>query len=177
MRIADRVELVPVRARARIAASREQAMDWRPLAVLIHVLAAFWYVAGYVGTNLCTELARRAPTDEDCRSALQLSGRFDRWLNAPGGTAVGLTGLAAVVVFGYALTTPWVALAIVLFAGIVLLGIFYWGRFGRRVERAMTAGDWAGVRSLLTEPRIVLVSRLENVALLVVIILMVLRPG
>ncbi len=152
-------------------------MDWRPVAVLVHVLAAFWYVAGYVGTNLCTELARRAATDDECRTALLFSGRLDRWLNAPGGTAVGLSGLATVWVFGYALTTPWIALAVALFAVIVLLGIFYWSRFGRRIERAMTAGNWAGVRELLAEPRIVLLSRLENVILLAVIVLMVLRPG
>lgn len=152
-------------------------MDWRPVAVLIHVLAAFWYVAGYVGTNLCTELARRARKDDECRTALLFSTRFDRWLNAPGGMLTSLSGLAAVWVFGYALTTPWVVLAVALVAAIVLLGIFYWSRFGRRVEAAMTAGDWPGVRALLTEPRIVLLSRLENVALLAVIVLMVLRPG
>jgi hypothetical protein len=53
-------------------------MDWRPVAVLVHVLAAFWYVAGYIGTNLCTELARQSRTDEKCRSALAFSSRFDR---------------------------------------------------------------------------------------------------
>jgi len=152
-------------------------MDWRPVAVLIHVLAAFWYVAGYVGTNLCSELARRAATDDECRTALLFSNRFDRWLNAPGGMATSLTGLAAVWVFGYALTTPWVALAIALFAGIVLVGIFYWGRFGRRVDSAVAAGDWPGVRALLTEPRIVLLSRLENIAVLAIVVLMVLRPA
>jgi len=160
-----------------MAASQEQAMDWRPVAVLIHVLAAFWYVSGYVGTNLCTELARRATTDDECRTALLFSNRFDRWLNAPGGTATSLSGLVAVWVFGYALTAPWVALAVALFAGIVLLGILFWSRFGRRVETAMSVGDWAGVRGLLTEPRIVLVSRLENLAVLAIVVLMVLRPG
>jgi uncharacterized membrane protein len=152
-------------------------MDWRPLAVLIHVLAAFGYVAGYVGTNLCTELARRATTDDECRTALFFSNRFDRWLNAPGGMVTSLSGLVAVWVFGYAFTTPWVAVAIALFAGIVLLGVFFWRRFGRRVDSAMTAGDWAGVRELLTEPRIVAVSRLENAVLLAILVLMVLRPG
>jgi uncharacterized membrane protein len=152
-------------------------MEWRGVAVLVHVLAAFWYVAGYIGTNLCTELASRARTDGECRSALAFSGRFDRWLNAPGGMAVSLSGIAALWIFGYALTTPWVVLAVALMAGVVLLGIFYWSRFGRRVDSTMTADDWAGVRRLLTEPRIVLLSRLENVAVLAIVVLMVLRPG
>jgi uncharacterized membrane protein len=152
-------------------------MDLRPVAVLIHVVAAFWYVAGYIGTNLCTELARRARTDDECRVALHFSGRFDRWLNAPGGMATGLSGLIAVWVLGYALATPWVALAVAMFASIVLLGILYWGRFGRRVDLAVTTGDWATVRRLLVEPRIVLLSRLENVAILALVVLMVLRPA
>jgi uncharacterized membrane protein len=90
---------------------------------------------------------------------------------------VSLSGLAAVWVFGYALTTPWVALAVALFAAVVLLGIFYWSRFGRRVQLAMAADDWAGVRRLLTEPRIVLLSRLENLAVLAIVVLMVLPPA
>jgi uncharacterized membrane protein len=80
-------------------------------------------------------------------------------------------------VLGYTLTTPWIALAVVLFAGIVLLGIFYWSTFGRRVASAIAADDWAGVRRLLTEPRIVLLSRLENVTVVVIVVLMVLRPA
>jgi uncharacterized membrane protein len=152
-------------------------MDWRAVAVLVHVLAAFWYVAGYIGTNLCTELARRARTDEECRVALTFSSRFDRWLNAPGGTAVGVSGIASVWVLGYAFATPWIALSFALFAGIVLLGILYWARFGRHVESTIAADDWAGVRRLLTEPRIVLLSRLENAAVLTIVVLMVLRPA
>src|SRR6266702_1521381 len=80
-------------------------MDWRAVVVLVHVLAAFGYVAGYVGTNLCTELARRTQSDQDRRSALVISGRFDRWLNAPGGAVVSLSGILALWVFGYSLTT------------------------------------------------------------------------
>jgi hypothetical protein len=41
----------------------------------------------------------------------------------------------------------------------------------------MAADDWAGVRRLLTEPRIVLLSRLENAAVLAIVVLMVLRPA
>ena len=152
-------------------------MDWRLVVVLVHVVAAFGYVAGYVGTNMCTELARRTRNDQERRSALLISGRFDRWLNAPGGAAVSLSGILALWVFGYSLTTLWVVLAIVLMAGVISVGIFYWSRFGGRVEAAMAADDWPGVRRLLTEPRVVLVSRVENASVLVVIGLMVLRPA
>jgi uncharacterized membrane protein len=134
-------------------------------------------VAGYVGTNLCTELARRARSDQECRSALLVSGRFDRWLNARGGTAVVLSGIVALWMFGYSVTTPWTLVSVTLMAGVVGLGIFYWSRFGRRVESASKADDWDGVRQLLTEPRIVLLSRVENAAVLAIVVLMVLRPA
>src|SRR5262245_4141199 len=119
-------------------------MDWRPLVVLAHVLAAFWWFAGYVGTNVCTELARRSTSDEDCRVALAISDRIDVIANRVGGTAVGLTGLLTLFVFGYPITTPWLLASIVLFAFVVFGGIFFWGRFGGQVGEAAKAGDWPG---------------------------------
>jgi Predicted integral membrane protein (DUF2269) len=151
-------------------------MDWRALVLLAHVLAAFWWIAGYVGTNVCTELARRSTTDEECRSAILVSGQVDRLANRTGGTAVGLTGLLALVVFGYGLTTPWVLASIVLFAVVVFGGIALWGRFGGGVDAASSAGDWAGVRLALNEPRVIAYGRLENLAVLTIIGLMVLGP-
>src|SRR5262245_26706847 len=91
-------------------------MDWRAIAVLVHVLAAFWYVAGYVGTNVCTEVARRTSSDEELRLALVLSSRFDRWMNALGGTAVGVSGLLTLWLIGTPILTPWVIGSIGLFA-------------------------------------------------------------
>ena len=152
-------------------------MDWRALVVLAHVFAAFWWFAGYAGTNLCTEIARRSTTDDDCRAALAISDRIDVVANRTGGMAVGLTGLLAVLVFGYSLTTPWVLAAIVLFAFVVFGGIFFWGRFGGQVGAAAKAGDWPRRPKALSAPRILVYSRVENVLVVVIIALMVLRPG
>jgi uncharacterized membrane protein len=152
-------------------------MDWRSLVLLFHVLAAFWWIAGYVGTNLCTEFARRSTTDDDCRAALRISDRLDVLANRTGGTAAGLSGLLTLVVFGYSLTTPWVLASIVLFALVILGGITFWTRFGGQIGTAAEAGDWSRVRRELNEPRIVTYARLENVAVVVIIALMVLRPG
>jgi uncharacterized membrane protein len=152
-------------------------MDWLALVLVAHVLSAFWYVTGYVGTNLCTEMARRSTSDDDCRSAIFVSGRLDRWANRSGGTAVGLTGLLLLALSGRALTTPWILASVVLFAAVVLSGIVLWERFGGSVEAASAAGDWAGVRRALNEPRVVAYGRLENLAVLAIIVLMVLGPG
>jgi uncharacterized membrane protein len=152
-------------------------MDWRTIVVLAHVLAAFWWFAGYVGTNVCTEIARRSTSDDECRIALRLSNRFDVLANRTGGTAVGLTGILALFVFGYSLTAFWVAASIILFAVVVFGGIFFWARFGGQVDAAATAGDWPAVRRALSETRIQLFSRVENVLVLAIIVLMVLRPA
>ena len=152
-------------------------MDWLAVVILAHVLSAFWWIAGYVGTNVCTEMARRSTTDEDCRAALRVSDRLDVLANRTGGTAVGLTGLLALFLSVYSLTTPWVLASIVLFAIVVFGGIFYWSRFGTNVGEAASAGDWPGVRRALSEPRIVVYGRLENVAVVAIIALMVLRPA
>ena len=152
-------------------------MDWRALVLLAHVVSAFWWFAGYAGTNLCTELARRSTTDDDCRSAISISGKLDRLANRTGGTAVGLTGLAMPVVVGHPLTSPWVLVSILLFLAVVLGGALFWERFGDHVETATAAGDWAGVRRALNQPRIIAYGRIENVAVLAIIVLMVIGPG
>jgi len=42
--------------------------------------AAFPYGASHVGTMLRTELAHRTHSDQECRSAIVIFGRFDHWL-------------------------------------------------------------------------------------------------
>ena len=149
----------------------------KPIVLLLHVLAAFAYVAGYVATNVLTELARRTDDLSFRREALRFSTRFDRMLNAPGGALVALTGIAAALVFGYSLASGWVLVAIILYALVVATGIFFWSRVGREVDRAAAAGDDAGVVRELRRPRNVAVSRIENLVLLLIIVLMVLRPA
>lgn len=152
-------------------------MDWRALVVVAHVLSAFWFVAGYVGTNALTEVARRAATHEGRVTALALSDLFDRWLYQRGGTAVLLTGAVAWWVFGYPLTTPWILASIALIVGIALVTGLYWRGYGLRVNEAIAAGDAAATDSILTDRKAVLLSRLENLAVLAIIVVMVLRPG
>jgi len=149
----------------------------KPIVLLLHVLAAFAYVAGYVATNVLTELARRTDDLSFRREALRFSTRFDRMLNAPGGALVALTGIAAALVFGYSLASGWVLVAIILYALVVATGIFFWSRVGREVDRAAAAGDDAAVVRELRRPRNVAVSRIENLVLLLIIVLMVLRPA
>jgi uncharacterized membrane protein len=147
----------------------------RPV-LLIHVLAAFVYGAGYIGTNVLTELARRTDDPGMRRHALHFSGVLDR-LNMSGGSLAGITGVLTVFVFGYSLLTPWVIAAIAIYVVIVGTGIFFWGRIGREIDRAMLAGENARANALLRDPVNIAISRAENVLFTTLVALMVIRPG
>jgi uncharacterized membrane protein len=147
------------------------------VALLLHVLAAMAFVSGYVGTNVMTEVARRAGTIDERRAALSASGMFDRMLNQRGGTAVIATAPIIVWAYGYPLTTPWLIVSTVMFLAIPTIGGLFWARVGRRLDEALARGDDEQAAMLLNDPRTVLVSRLENLLVLAIIALMVLRPG
>ena len=140
------------------------------------MFAAFVFIAGYLGTNLLTELARRNPDPAFRRSALSFSTMFDRRLNIPGATVVAPTGLLAVWAFGYSFLAPWVVAAIVLYLVLPLLGGLFWAPVGRRIDQALAADDQRTVDAVLRDPRNVAVSRIENLVVLAIIALMVLRP-
>jgi uncharacterized membrane protein len=151
--------------------------DVQRLALLAHLLAAFAFAAGYVGTNMLTEMARRARDLEERSWAITLSGRFDRLLTQRGGTALIVTGPIVLWTYGYSITTPWIVGSTALFLLVPVIGATYWAGAARRVEAAIAEGDDAAAASILNEPRSVLISRLENAAVLIVVVLMVTRPG
>jgi hypothetical protein len=147
------------------------------VALLLHVIAAMAFVSGYVATNVMTEVARQARTIDERRAALSVSGMFDRMLNQRGGTAVIFTAPVVVWAYGYPVTTPWLIISTVMFLAIPVLGGLFWARFGRRLDDALAHGDDDKAAMLLNDPRTVLVARLENLLVLAIIALMVLRPG
>ncbi len=149
----------------------------KPIVLLLHVFAAFAYVAGYIATNVLTELARRTDDPAFRRESLRFSTRFDQLLTIRGGTLVVITGVATALTFGYSLLSGWLLVASVLYVLVVVTGIFFWGRVGREIDRAAAAGDDAAVQRALRRPRNVTISRLENLALIAIIVLMVLRPS
>ena len=123
-----------------------------------------------------TELARRVTDPVELRHVLHFSNALDK-LNQFGGAAAGITGIVATFAFGYSLLTPWVLAAIVLYVVIVGVGIVFWGRVGRETDRAMRAGDVSKASTILRSPRNIAASRLENALFVVLVSLMVLRPG
>jgi hypothetical protein len=152
-------------------------MTLAALFALLHVGGAFVYVAGYVATNVLTELARRSTDEPTLRSALGFSGWFDRRLLIPFGTLTALAGLVLTALRGYAWTAPWVVVSVVLYGAVVAIGIFVWGPRGGRTEAALNAGRLDEVHRLMAEPRFVALSRVENATVAAIVALMILRPG
>jgi hypothetical protein len=64
-----------------------------------------------------------------------------------------------------------------MFLAIPILGGLFWARIGRQLDEALALGDDQKAAMLLNDPRTVLVARLENLLVLTIIALMVLRPG
>jgi hypothetical protein len=152
-------------------------MDWRAIVVLAHVLAAFWYVAGYVGTEPLHEMGpplderRRLPRgDPRFRPARPLGDSVGGTCGrpSPGSSRLGssATALPRPGSWRRSCSSP-----------PCLGGIFFWQRFGGGVEAAAAAGDWTGVRRALNAHWAVVYGRIENLAVLAIIGLMVLRPG
>jgi hypothetical protein len=149
----------------------------KAVVAIVHVASAMLFVVGYVSTGVLTELARRAAGADERRQLLALSGRFDGWFQIPFGTLVGLSGLAAVVVFGHAWTELWVIVSILALGAVTFGGIVLWRGRSAKVRDALASGDDGQVRALLSARAAMVQSRIENVLVAVVVILMVLRPA
>src|SRR5262245_774482 len=68
--------------------------------VLLHVVAAFWFVAGLLGRNITMARARVATDIRTLDELVTLSGRFERLLVIPGSFAVVALGLLAAWALG-----------------------------------------------------------------------------
>jgi uncharacterized membrane protein len=149
----------------------------RAILAVIHVGSGFVFAAGYIATNLLTELARRTVEPDRLRLLLEMSDVFDARLSRIGGTFVALSGLVLVPALGHRFDEPWIVGSIVAYLLVMLLGIIYWGRRGRFVGAARECGDLDRVHTLLVERRSIVVSRLENALVVTIVVLMVLRPA
>jgi hypothetical protein len=149
----------------------------KAVVAIVHVASAMLFVVGYVSTGVLTELASRAAGADERRQLLALSDRFDGWIQIPFGTLVGLSGLAAIVVFGHSWTEVWVLLSIVGFAAVTFGGAVLWRARSGGVRDALASGDDDRVRELLSAPAAMIQSRIENILVALVVILMIVRPA
>jgi uncharacterized membrane protein len=149
----------------------------RPILALIHVGSALLYVTGFASAKTLTGLAIAEADPTKRRWILGLGDKFDFRFQILGGSLVGLSGIPLALASGYSLTQGWVLASIVLYAIVVFIGAGVWRRRSATVREALDAGDDDRVRALLTEPRARLLGWIELALVVVIVVLMVLRPG
>jgi hypothetical protein len=88
-----------------------------------------------------------------------------------------MSGLAAIVVFGHAWAEPWVLLSILTFGAVTFGAAVLWRGRSAKVREALESGNDLQVRELLSAPAAVIQSRIENVLVALVVVLMILRPA
>ena len=149
----------------------------RPILALVHVGSALLYATGFLSAKTLTGLAIAETDPTRRRWILGLGDRFDFRFQILGGTLVGLSGIPLALARGYSLTQAWVLASIVLYAIVVFIGSVVWRRRSEMVRAAADAGDDAGVVELLSEPRARMLGWVEVALVVVIVVLMVLRPG
>jgi hypothetical protein len=162
--------------------------DLRPSLVFLHVLAAFWLVAGLVGRELCRRLANRATDIQQFHTLIQASGRFENLMVIPGSTAVLVMGL----VVSWALRWPlfgvlqgaaqnWLFVSLLLFLSLIPVIRFIFLPRGKPFEAALTEAVAQGaitddLRARLNDPVVAAAHVYEAVVILLIIYLMVVKP-
>jgi uncharacterized membrane protein len=149
----------------------------RPILALIHVASALLYVTGFASAKTLTGLAIAEADPTRRRWILGLGDKFDFRFQIVGGTLVGLSGIPLALASGYSLTQAWVLASIVLYAIVVFIGAVIWRRRSATVREALDAGHDDRVRALLSEPRARLLGWIELALVVIIVVLMVLRPG
>jgi uncharacterized membrane protein len=149
----------------------------RPALALIHIGSALLYVTGFASTKMLTAIALAEPDPARRRVILGIGDRFDFRFQILGGTVVGISGIPLALASGYELTQAWVLVSIVLYAIVVFIGAGIWRRRSIAVRAAQDAGDDERVLALLMEPAARALRWSEVALVIVIVVLMVLRPG
>ncbi len=152
--------------------------------VLLHVLTAFWFVAGLAGRDITLEKARKTKNIGVVAELAELAGRFDRLMVVPGSIAVLVLGLLTVWAQGRPLTGSgnwWLLISLLLYLSLLPLIPLVFIPRGRIFEDALTEAVGRGeVTSALTaafEDKAVRATRLyERFMVAAVIVLMVTKP-
>jgi uncharacterized membrane protein len=142
----------------------------------VHVLAAIVWVGGAFYAQMLAVRVQRSTDPDDLP-------KFGRNVEAIGTRAFIPASLilfiagAILVAQRWSFTQAWVSAAIVLWLLSVLVGALYLGPRAKRIAELFEAEGptSAGARALLD--RVFLVSRLELVSFVVVVFLMVVKPG
>jgi hypothetical protein len=155
---------------------------------MLHVLAAFWFVAGLVGRNLALVQAGRARDIGSFQAVMQLAGLFERLMVIPGSTVVLLLGLGTAWAQGWprlgllpAPNANWLFLSVLLALTMIPLVPLIFLPTGRIYEAARDAAVTRGeitpaLSAALRDRTVAIAHAYEMVAVLLIIALMVTKP-
>ena len=155
---------------------------------LMHVLAAFWFIAGILGRQLVRTLARSRDDVNEFADLSGVAGKFESLMVIPGNLIVIVLGvlvawLGGWPIFGFlqGADANWLLLSnLILLGGIVIVPLVYLPRgkvFDRALQDALAAGEMTPeLRAFLDDPLIKWAHRGEYIGMLAIIVLMVLKP-
>ena len=142
----------------------------------IHILAAIVWVGGAFFSQL---LAIKALRSND---AIDLP-RVGRDLGLIGGRVFPIASIilliagALMVMQRWSFTQAWIVIALVLWLASLLAGVLYLGPMSTKIGEMFAAEGPQSIAARSLTSRVLLVSRLELVSFLVIIYLMVFKPG
>lgn len=148
----------------------------------LHVLAAFWFVAGLVGRGVTIAQVRRETDLGRVESLMAVTDRFEKWMVRPGSGAVLLLGLVTMVAQDRSLLhEAWLLVSLVLYVVLFALVPTVFLPRGKRYDAALEDARPGGtvtpaLAEALRDPMVALGRRLELAVVVVIIILMVTKP-
>jgi Predicted integral membrane protein (DUF2269) len=153
------------------------------LLVLLHVAAAFWFVAGLLG-GITIARARSAGDVELMANLMDLAGRFERLMVIPGSMVVVVLGTVAAWVGDVPFTGDgnwWLLTSLLLFVAIGLLVPTVFLPRGRVFEGAFQDANAKGeitpeLRAALDDPAVRNARWLELIVVAIILTLMVTKP-
>jgi uncharacterized membrane protein len=149
----------------------------------LHIVTAFWFIAGLLGRTLTMWQASKSTDIQLIRTLVQLAGYFERWMVIPGSLAVLGFGLATAWLQHWPLGSPayWLLISTLLYLSIIPIIILIFVPRGKIFRKALeTSVASETVTADLTaafHDRVVHYAHIYELATTAVIILfMVLKP-
>lgn len=150
----------------------------------LHVLVAFWFVAGLLGRDVILGLARGTSDIGRVQTLVAAAGPFDRLMVIPGSMAVLVLGILTwwaqhLPLWGDG--TRWVPVSLIVFASsIPLVPLIFLPR-GRVFEAALSSAIAQGrvtpeLTAALNDPMVEFAHWYERAVVVVVLVLMVTKP-
>lgn len=151
---------------------------WYELLKSIHVLAAIVWVGGGVFVQVYTTKLSRADEPERLATFAQDLETLGNKVFAPASILVLIMGLVMVFLTdGIEITDLWIILGLVGIANTIVLGIAFLGPEAGRLGRMLGERDPSDPELQQRIARIFTISRIDLTVLLLVVVIMVFKPG